>query len=470
MVQKQQDGGLCLWVFARLFVIMGCLLVFAGCKSPVKMEPVAAPDATKKVRLQSAQGTLSVQQSADILAKLRARGGSSAALAQHIAAEDAVARSPLFTGNKVTLLEDGPATYKAMVAAITAARRHINLETYIIEDDEIGRRFAELLLKKCAAGVEVNLMYDSVGNIGTPAEFFDRLRRGGVRVLEFNPVNPLTAKKGWAVNRRDHRKLLVVDGRKAFIGGINISSVYSSGSSPNSRPRADGKMPWRDTHIQIDGPVVADFQRLFMDTWQQQKGKPLMRKDYVPALTEQGDEIVRALGSSADDAGSPIYTALLSAINSAVVSVHITNAYFVPNPEFLDALKAAAGRGVDVKLILPSHTDFWAVFHAGRSHYSDLLQAGVKIHERKGALLHAKTALIDDVWSCIGSANLDWRSFVHNNELNAVVLGNDFSRQMRAAFTRDLAESEEILLEQWERRPLNVRLREAAARVWEYWL
>lgn len=454
---------------AATLVIALCLLS-VGCKSPLK---------TDSAVMQNEDGTLQVanpgdprpgRQSAAIQRKLRDARGKGGLLERHLTVEEAVSSSPLVGGNRVMLLQDGPATYKAMLAAIGAAKRHINMEIYIIEDDEVGRRFADLLIQKKAAGVEVNLIYDSVGGINTPREFFDRLRDGGVRVLEFNPVNPLTAKKGWQINNRDHRKLLVVDGRTAFLGGINISGVYSSGSSVRSRPRADGKLPWRDTHMQIDGPVVADFQRQFMETWEKQKGEAMTAADYFPKLPARGGNFVRALASDADDEGSAIYTALLSAVNSADVSVHITNAYFSPNEEFINALKDAAGRGVDVKLILPSHTDFWVVFHSGRSHYSDLLQAGVKIYERKGALLHSKTALIDDVWSCMGSANLDWRSFVHNNELNAVVVGDDFSRQMRAVFAGDLAASEEINPEQWERRSLDLRIREWAARLWEYWL
>jgi cardiolipin synthase len=448
--------------------LLACVLLLAACKSPLKTEGAAMDSRTPA--LEGAHGPLSHRQTSTVLRKLRREGGDATALEQHLAVEEAVAGSPLVTGNKVGLLQDGPATYKAMIAAINSAKDHINFETYIIEDDEIGRRFSDLLLEKKAAGVEVNMIYDSVGAISTPREFFDRLRQGGIRVLEFNPVNPLTAKKGWQVNHRDHRKLLVVDGRVAFIGGINISGVYSSGSSIRTATQTDKNMPWRDTHMQIEGPVVADFQRLFMETWGKQKGERLAERDYFPQLSRQGDEIVRALAGDADEGGSAIYTALLSAINSAVTSVHITNAYFVPNQEFLDALAEAVGRGVDVKLILPSQTDFWAVFHAGRSHYADLLRAGVRIYERKGALLHSKTALIDDVWSTVGSTNLDWRSFVHNNELNAVVLGDGFSRQMKAAFAADLAESEEVELERWERRPLSVRMREWAARVWEYWL
>src|SRR6185295_10481347 len=218
-------------------------------------------------------------------------------LEKHAALEQAIVGSPLTAGNKVVLLQDGPATYKAMFAAIGKARNHINLETYIIEDDETGRQFADLLLKKQAQGVQVNLIYDSVGSIHTPKPFFDRLREGGIKVLEFNPVNPLTAKKGWQINNRDHRKLLVVDGRTAFIGGINISNVYSSGSSPaRSTPSSPKSGGWRDTQIQIDGPVVAEFQKLFLATWEKQHGPPLAGKNYFPALSPRGNELVRSIG------------------------------------------------------------------------------------------------------------------------------------------------------------------------------
>jgi len=216
--------------------------------------------------------------------------------------------------------------------------------------------------------------------------------------------------------------------------------------------------------------VVAEFQKLFLDTWNKQKGPPLAEKNYFPALDKQGDDIVRAIGSASADPHSLIYLTLLSAIDNAEQRVYLTNAYFVPDPQLLKALTGAAQRGVDVKLVLPSHTDSWAVFHAGRSHYSKLLHAGVKIYERRGAVMHSKTASIDGVWSTIGSTNLDWRSFLHNDEINAAILGRDFSRQMDAMFARDLAESDAIDLERWEQRSLILRLKEGAARIAEYWL
>ena len=171
---------------------------------------------------------------------------------------------------------------------------------------------------------------------------------------------------------------------------------------------------------------------------------------------------MRAIGSSPDEPYSLIYATLISAIGSAETSVHLTNAYFVPDPQLLAALTDAAGRGVDVKLILPSNTDFWLVFHAGRSYYADLLRGGVKIYERRDALLHSKTALIDGVWSTVGSTNLDWRSFLHNEEVNAVVLGQEFGAQMQAMFDADLAASDPITLDAWNQRPLGPRLKELA--------
>ncbi|HEV8520804.1 MAG TPA: cardiolipin synthase [Burkholderiales bacterium] len=447
------------------------VVVAAGCASLPDARLYLDGHNAAPVEVEGARGLLSAQQSAAILDQLKRKSGDIDSLEKHAAIEQAIVGSALTAGNKVVLLQDGPATYKAMFAAIGKARNHINLETYIIEDDETGRQFADLLLKKQAQGVQVNLIYDSVGSIHTPKPFFDRLREGGIKVLEFNPVNPLTAKKGWQINNRDHRKLLVVDGQTAFVGGINISSVYSTGSSPSrSTPSSAESIGWRDTHLQIEGPVVDEFQKFFMATWTAQHGAPLTAKNYFPALTVKGHDLVRAIGSKPEDPRSLIYLTLVSAIAHAEKQVHLTNAYFVPDPQFLKTLIDAAQRGVDVKLILPSVSDSGLVFHAGRSHYSELLAAGVKIYERGGSVLHSKTVCIDGVWSSIGSTNLDWRSFLHNDELNAVVLGREFAQQMQAMFAQDLAASTAITAEEWEHRPLRFKFRERAARLWEYWL
>ena len=436
--------------------------------------PTLVPDMSTRappVQLEGARGPIGARQSKAVLAGMERGGEDTGIFDRHLAHEEAIAGSPLVVGNRVTLLQDGPATYRSMFAAIEAARNHIHLETYILEDDEVGLKFADALIASRARGVQVAVIHDAVGTIGVPKAFFKRLSDAGVRVLEFNPVNPLTAKKDWEVNQRDHRKLLVVDGKVAFLGGINISSVYSGGSfSTSSKQRPGGKAPWRDTQVKVEGPVVADFQRLFLDTWQKQKGEPLPPHDALPALANPGREVVRAIGSTPDDPFSLIYATLLSAINAAETRAHFTNAYFVPDPQLTAALIAAAARGVDVKLILPGQTDSWLVFHAGRAHYDELLRGGVRLYERRGALLHSKTVVIDGVWSTVGSTNLDWRSFLHNDEVNAVVLGQGFGAQMEAMFEADLAQSDEISLERWERRPLGDRARELAARAWEYWL
>jgi cardiolipin synthase len=222
--------------------------------------------------------------------------------------------------------------------------------------------------------------------------------------------------------------------------------------------------------LQLRGPVVAELQRLFLSTWVKQNGQPLAQKNFFPAPQNTGHLVVRAIGSSPDDAYSLIYVTLLSAINSAETTVHLTNAYFAPDPQLLATLEAAAARGVDVKLILPGQTDSWLVFHAGRGYYDRLLRAGVKIFERRGVILHSKTALIDGVWATVGSTNLDWRSFLHNDELNAVVLGAEFGSQVQAMFDSDLAKSDPISLPQWQRRSIDLRFKEWFARVWEYWL
>jgi cardiolipin synthase len=447
----------------------------AGCVSLPDARRDRAAAHSSQVDFDGAGGTLPAALSDTVLAGLEGAEGASSVLRKHLAYEQSVnAGSPLVLGNRLTLLQDGPATYAAMFAAIRGARDHINLETYIFEDDEAGRKFSELLLERQAAGIQVNVIYDSVGALMTPAAFFDRLAAAGIRVLQFNPVNPLAGgRRSWLLNNRDHRRQLIVDGRIAFTGGVNISDTYSSAPGKRARKQHAGDDPevgWRDTHVRIEGPVVAEFQRLFLDTWARQKGEPLAPRAYFPSLAARGGEIVRAIGSTPDDPHSLIYLTLLSAITHAERRVELTVAYFAPDPQLLNVLTDAARRGVEVTLLLPSRTDSWAIFHLGRSHYAELLKGGVKIYERRGALMHAKTASIDGVWSSIGSTNLDWRSFLHNDEINAVVLGRAFATQMEAMFAADLAQSQAITLERWRQRGALNRMKEWAARLGAYWL
>jgi cardiolipin synthase len=456
-----------------------------ACATLPEVHPwVSDTGANRTATMVAPRGPVSPERARAVLARLSAQANSDL-FERHLAIEEAVSGAPLTLGNAASLLYDGPAFYDSLFQAIAAARDHVNLEFYIVEDDEVGRRFGDLLLKKAAEGVSVNLAYDSVGSIATPREFFDRLRGGGVRVLEYNPVNPLRARAGWRVNNRNHRKIAIVDGRIGYAGGINISSVYAEGSSPgrggssqsgsasrfgSSGSRASQEPGWRDTNVRIEGPAIAQLQKIFLDTWSKQGGDPLPQRQWFPDMKPAGKHPVRVIASGPDDAVPAIYVSLLSAISYAEKTVHVTMAYFVPDEQTIEALVRAAARGVDVTLVLPSYTDFWAVFHAGRSRYSELLDAGVKIYERQKTLLHAKTIVVDGVWSTVGSSNMDWRSFLHNEELNMVVLGANFGQQMQEMFARDVSESVAVDRETWARRPLSIRMKEWAARVWEYWL
>ena len=385
------------------------------------------------------------------------------------ALEEAVTGYPLIAGNKVTLLFDGPQTLGAMIAAIRNAKDHINLETYIFDQDKLGLEFADLLIEKQRTGVQVNILYDSIGTLGTPAGFFDKMRAAGIHLTEFNPVNPLLAVSGWRINNRDHRKILVVDGLIGFAGGVNIAGDYARSSLFRSKGKRNTELGWRDTHLQIEGPAVATLQWLFLQTWAGQQSDALADRQYFPRLTAAGDKVIRIVPTT-PESDFEIYKAYVLAFQNAQQTIHITNAYFAPDAQLVRALTDAARRGVEVKMVFPGMSDAGLVFHAGRSFYSTLLDAGVKIYELKASVLHAKTCVIDSTWSTVGSANLDMRSFLHNSEINVVVLGTVFAQQMESAFQEDLNNSNQISKTQWEQRPITDRIKEWTARRFEYWL
>ena len=462
------------WPLSIAGLLVGAML--SGCAGLLHDDkPLAStPAAGEKVEIESGNGApVSGAAERRILGALEAESGASSILRHHLRYEQAINRgNPLVLGNRLTLLQDGPATYKAMFEAMEKARDHINLETYIFHDDEIGRRFADILIRKRQQGVIVNVIYDSLGSVGTATEFFQRMQQVGIATVEFNPVNPAQLDDDWEINSRNHRKLLVVDGTVAFVGGINISGTYSSSPSGQSIDgyRRRGEPGWRDTHLRIEGPVVAQFQQAFIDHWISQEEARPARAAYFPDVATDGEAIVRAIGSTAEMATNPAYETLLSTIDHAEKHVFLTNAYFAPDPKLLQALIDAAARGVDVRFILPGETDSWAVYHTGHSHYDALLKAGVRVYERQGTVLHSKTATIDGIWSTIGSTNLDWRSYVHNDELNAVILDAGFAEEMEAWFHRDLSHSKEITLRAWRSRPIWMRVQELSARLFEYWL
>jgi cardiolipin synthase len=446
--------------------------VVASCKTlPDADHITGAAPAKSNPTVATANGKLPPQQAAQLLARRWSRATPD--LTSLAVLEEQATGVPLVAGNKVTLLFDGPATMREMMAAMRGASKSINLETYIFDQDPIGIEFADLLIQKQREGVTVNVMYDAVGTLGVPQAFFDRMRAAGIHLLAFNPVTPGARVGRWELNNRDHRKLMVVDGKVAFTGGINISATYANSSlfrSKQDPQTVDGKkVGWRDTHIKIEGPAVATLQWSFINNWVHQAGGELPEVDYFPRLAPAGDKMLRVL-ATAPDRTSEIYKSLLVAINEAKRSIHITSAYFVPDQQTVDALCAAAIRGVDVKLVLPGVSDHGFVFHAGRAFYEQLLEGGVKVYQLQVAVLHAKTAVIDGAWSTIGSANIDYRSFLHNYELNVIVIDPAFGRDMESAFNEDLRDSKEVTLKQWQHRPLSDRFKEWTAKLGEYWL
>jgi cardiolipin synthase A/B len=457
-------------------IATGALLAVAmtalgSCASVPDVEPVLAQaeNADGKPQLVGARGPLSAAQSKAVLDKLRVQTPDSDILGRHQAIMEVIADSPLVVGNRTRILRDGVPTFAAMFDAIRNARKHINLEYYIFEDVESGgERLGDLLLAKSAQGVQVNIIYDSYGSSATPAAFFDRLKAGGINVLEFNPINPFAGKAAYSLNNRDHRKILIADGATAFVGGVNLSTTHEVRRF--ARSGAIEGMPsgfWRDTDLQIDGPAVAELQKLFLEHWSAQKGPELTQADFFPTNAAKGGEVVRTLGSAPKDETPRYYVAMLSAIRNAEERIWLATAYFVPTKQAVLDLEAAARRGVDVRLLLPGESDSQAALILGRSNYRQLLEAGVRIFETSDMVLHSKTVVVDGVWSMIGSSNFDHRSVIHNDEVDTVVLGRETGRQMEAMFEEDFKQAAQVELEAWKARPLTTRIKEIYYRIWQ---
>ena len=370
------------------------------------------------------------------------------------------AHLPFLTGNRVELLINGPASFAALGAAIRSAHLRIDMESYEF-DDTAGKTFADLLLAARRRGVEVNLIYDAWGAKDTKSALFDQLRQGGVKVLEYNPLRP-NARVPIEINARDHRKLLCVDGKIAITGGVNISQVYQN--LPSRRAVDPDHEAWRDTDVRIEGPVVAQFERYFMETWRQQKGPVLADAPPAPAAFADG-VMVQAIDGAPDNGQPLIYRTLLAAITLSRTSVHLTTGFFVPTPDLIQALEAAAKRGVDVQVIVPGRSTSAAAVAAGRSDYGRLLKSGVKLHEFQKRILHAKTAVIDGAWCAVGSSNLDWRSTVWNNEIDAIIINAGFGEKMETMFQADLAASKNIDIATWQHRGWRNRIDEFKAKL-----
>ncbi len=351
--------------------------------------------------------------------------------------------SGFYGGNKVILITDGDVFFDELFKAIDRARLSISLETYIFNSDDIGWKLAKKLAAKAKKGIEVNVIYDAIGCINTSALLFEYMNKMGVELIEYHPIVPW--RKYFNLYLRDHRKLMVVDGQTAFIGGMNIGNEYAGKKYHGQN--------WHDTHIKIEGPVVKDIEYFFLENWHRQGGAIVDISKHFPVIKPVGDTIAMALSSHSRRRIKPIYQTHLAAIANARNYIYITNAYFIPDKRIVRCLLRAAKKGVDVRILLPAISDIPCVQHASRYLYKRFLKNNVRIYEYKHAVLHAKTAVIDDIWATVGSSNLDSRSFKANLEVNAIILDQSFGKKMKRQFLKDIKISNEIYLEHFKQHP-----------------
>jgi cardiolipin synthase A/B len=346
------------------------------------------------------------------------------------------AGAPLSAGNRVRLLKDAADNYPAWIDALEGAGKYIHFESYIIHGDEVGWKFAELLVRKAKEGVKVRLLYDWVGGLGkTPRRFWNRLREGGVEVRCFNPPR-LDSPLSWIT--RDHRKMIGVDGRIAFVTGLCVGRMWAG----DPARKID---PWRDTGIEIEGPAVADVERSFGEVWSV-TGPPLPAEETPgrDSLLPAGEISLRVIGTVPNTAGLYRLDQLIAAL--ARRTLWLTDAYFIGSTAYVQALKAAARDGVDVRLLVPGATDIPVIRAVSRAGYQPLLESGVRVFEWNGPMIHAKTAVADGKWARVGSTNLNLASWMGNYELDVAIEDPRFSRAMEDMYLTDLEQATEILL------------------------
>lgn len=365
--------------------------------------------------------------------------------------------------NRVVLLQDGPSFFHALFMALRTAQQSILLEYYLIHDDSAGKALADELAAAVKRGVRVALIYDYIGCVDTSSSYFKNLARQGVELVAFNVPS---FKRGirW-FDKRDHRKMAIVDGSLAFLGGFNIGAEYSG--EAKKRPN------FRDLGFSISGSAVAELERIFQETWQMDRNDvpaPLPLAETVPEIPAKGRATVVIVSGGPHHRRSYIRSAFLGAIASASEEILIATPYFVPGPRIVRSLLRAAGRGVRIRLLLPARSDVPAVRLLGRSYYGALLASGIEIFELERDILHSKVMLIDCERTVIGSANLDQRSFHRNFEINCIIDSSSFGRQIRKMLQEDFSMSSRIELDAHERRGLLTRLMERVIRLFGWFL
>jgi cardiolipin synthase A/B len=355
---------------------------------------------------------------------------------------------PIVDGNQVEVLLNGDRIFAAMLGAIRKAERSITFETYIYWSESIGREFSEALIERARAGVKVHVMLDFIGSIKMEAAAIEAMQQAGVQVQRFH-------KPAWwkftRLNNRTHRKLLVVDGKVGFTGGVGIADKW----------RGDAQDPdhWRDTHVRVEGPVVGQMQAVFTDNWTKATGVVLDGPLYFPALAAQGAQSAQMFSSSPTGGSESMLLMYLMSITAAKSSIHLSSSYFVPDDLTVGALVAAARRGVKVRIITPGHhIDSDLVRAASRERWGPLLRAGIRIAEYQPTMYHVKALVVDALMVSVGSTNFDQRSFSLNDEANLNILDADFAARQVAVFEQDWGRAREITLREWENRPWTEKL------------
>ena len=364
--------------------------------------------------------------------------------------------APITRENTASVYTDGEQTYTAMLEAMEQATDHIHVQFYTIRSDKIGQRFQQLWIRKANAGVKVRVIYDGVGSYQMASSFIKELTTAGVEMCSFFP--PLIAFFDKRINFRNHRKIIVVDGMTAFIGGINIGEEYVGG---NARLGF-----WRDTHIQLRGDSVYYIQHLFMSDWALASGKPLIElPKYYPRMDRRGSEATQIIASGPDKQWDAILEMFFVVINSAKQSVYITTPYFIPDNSIAMALKTAAASGLDVRIIFPHTPDSRIVHWASLSYIEEMMQAGVKCYMYTKGFIHAKVIIIDQVIATVGTTNMDMRSFFSNFELNAILFDGKTVQKLEQDFLEDLKHSIQLDLETVDARSALYKIREIGARL-----
>lgn len=360
----------------------------------------------------------------------------------------------LVSGNRVTLLHDGDQTFPAMLEAILRAEREVLLEMYWFGSDTVGRRFAEALSERASAGVRVRVIYDAVGSVQSDGRMFTKMRKAGCEVEQYNPIAPWRARfRIGVINNRDHRKLLVVDRRVGFTGGVNLGDEWA--------PESEGGGGWRDDTIRIEGPAVQQMRRIFMEGWRSivEPIPDTIASAPPPAVEpDPAGSRVQVLANHYLGERRAIRRAYLRRIAGARRSVCITNGYFIPDARIRRVLRQAAERGVDVRVLIPGKSDSLPARHATRKLYGRLLEAGIRLYEWHRSILHSKTAIVDGEWCTVGTYNLDYRSWRFNLEVVAAVEDAKVASAMERRFHEDLASAEPVSYSQWKRRPVWVRV------------